>query len=42
MVTMFVQNDMTKNNEKHAVKAEISIKIKSFTDSAKHSALSAG
>ena len=36
---MFLQNDVKKPNAKHAVKAEISMKTKSFNDSAKRSAL---
>ena len=38
MVTMFVQNDMKKKkpNAKHAVKVEVSMKTKSFNESAKY------
>ena len=44
MVTLFVQNNIQKKklNAKHALKAEISIKTISFSDSAKPSAFSAG
>ena len=40
MVTMFVQNEMKKTRTQNAVKAEISMKTKSFHDSAKRLALS--
>ena len=43
MVTLVVQNNIQKNpNAKYAVKAEISMKTISFSDSAKPSAFSAG
>ena len=43
MVTLFVKTVYTKNpNAKYAVNAEISMKTKSFNDSAKRSAFSAG
>ena len=40
MVTLFVNKQYTKNlNAKYAVKAEISMKTKSFNDSVKRSAV---
>ena len=43
MVTLFVKKQYTKNPAaKYAVKAEISMKTKSFNDSAKRLAFSAG
>ena len=43
MVALFVKKQYTKKtNAKYAVKADISMKTKSFNDSAKRSAFSAG
>ena len=43
IVTLVVQNNIQKNpNAKYAVKAEISMKMISFSESAKPSAFSAG